>query len=77
MPLARDKMGGGMEADGSKSTKFCSHCYAGGKFTQPNITLSEMKSLVRGKLKEMGFPGLLAGFFTSGLPKLERWRKAS
>jgi len=26
-------------------------------------------------MKEMGFPGFLSGFFTKGIPKLERWRK--
>jgi hypothetical protein len=32
-----------------------------------------MKARVKGKLKEMGFPGFIAGMFTWKLGKLERW----
>lgn len=77
MPMARDAQGGGTEADGTKSAKFCSHCYAGGRFTDPTMSLDAMRTLVRGKLKEMGIPGFLSGFFTGGLSKLERWRRAA
>jgi len=76
MPMTRDPKGGGSEAGGAKSAKYCSHCYEGGRFTLPDITLEEMKVRVAGKLKEMGFPGFLTGFFTGGIGKLERWRKA-
>jgi len=34
-----------------------------------------MQTLVKGKMKEMGIPGFLAGLFTAGIPKSERWRK--
>jgi len=74
MPLSKDPQGGGLNADGSKSTVYCSYCYQNGKFTQPDITVDEMKDLVKGKLMEMGFPGFLAGLFAKGVPKLERWR---
>ncbi len=73
MPLKRDSKGGGTHADGSKSLMYCSHCYQDGKFTQPDITVDEMKSLVKGKLKEFGIPGLLTGVFTRNIPKLARW----
>lgn len=75
MPLKKDPIGGGTNADGSKSTMFCSHCYEGGKFKYPDITAIQMQELVKGKLKEMGFPGFLAGWFSKGVPKLARWRK--
>lgn len=74
MPMKKDAAGGGAERDGSKSEKYCSHCYRNGAFTQPDMTASEMQALVKGKLKEMRFPGFIAGFFASGVPKLERWR---
>ena len=74
MPLKRDEKGGGTEADGSRSVKYCSHCYADGKFVRPDITAVQMQDLVRGKLVEFGFPGFLTGFFTKGIPKLERWQ---
>jgi hypothetical protein len=53
---------------------YCSHCYEGGKFTWPNVTVGEMQAFVKNKLKEMGFPRFLAGLFTRGIPKLERWK---
>ena len=77
MPLKKDPKGGGTEADGKKSTMYCSRCYERGKFTRPDMTVGEMQTLVKGKLKEMGFPGFLAGFFALGIPKLERWKRAA
>ena len=74
MPLKRDENGGGTNADGSKSHMFCSRCYVSGAFTSPNMKVEEMQVLVKGKLKEFGFPGFIAGFFTKGIPKLERWK---
>lgn len=76
MPLNKDPKGGGTNADGTKSKMYCSLCYENGKFLQPDITAAEMQTFVKGKLKEMGgIMGLFAGFFTSGIPKLERWKK--
>ena len=74
MPLSKDEKGGGSESDGTKSKKYCSHCYQEGEFTLPNITMEQMKERVKGKIKEMGFPGFLAGLFTRKIPRLERWR---
>lgn len=75
MPMKKDPKGGGTQADGTKSILYCSFCFADGKFTSPDMTMDEMKTLVKGKMKEMGFPGFLAGFFTSGIPRLQRWQK--
>lgn len=75
MPLKKDPNGGGTEVDGSLSKMYCSYCYGDGQFKQPGISASEMQVFVKGKLKEMGFPGFIAGFFTKGIPKLERWKK--
>lgn len=74
MPLKKDEKGGGTNADGSVSTMYCSHCYADGKFTMPDITVDEMKVKVKDKVKSFGFPGFLAGLFTKGIPNLERWK---
>ena len=74
MPLSKDPQGGGTEANGAKSKMFCSHCYQNGKFVLPNITMEQMKERVKGKLKEVGFPGFIAGFFARGIPKLVRWK---
>jgi hypothetical protein len=74
MPMKKDPQGGGSEADGSKSEKYCSHCYRGGAFKAPDMSAEEMQDLVRGKLKEMKFPGFIAAWLARGVPKLERWR---
>jgi hypothetical protein len=74
MPLKKDDKGGGTNADGSSSKMYCSHCYVNGQFTQPSITAKEMQELVKGKLKEMKFPGFIAWFFASNIPRLERWK---
>jgi len=73
MPMKKDEKGGGTNADGTKSLKFCSHCFSGGKFTQPEMTVDEMQVLVKGKLKEFGIPSFIGWFFTKNIPKLERW----
>lgn len=76
MPLKRDEQGGGTNADGSKSTMYCSLCYENGKFLSPEIdTAAKMRAFVKDKLKSMGFPGFIAGFFTKSIPRLERWQK--
>jgi Putative zinc ribbon domain len=77
MPLKKDEKGGGTNADGTKSNMYCSHCYENGKFTLPDITVSQMKDRVKTKLKEAGFPGFLTGLFTIGIPKLDRWKKSN
>ncbi len=74
MPLSKDPQKGGFESDGTKSPLYCSYCYVDGKFFNPEMTVDEMKTLAKGKMKEMGFPGFIAGFFTKGIPGLERWK---
>lgn len=74
MPMKRDPQGGGKESDGSLNTKYCSYCYVDGAFVQPEMTVDEMKILVKEKMSEVGFPKFLSGFFTKGIPKLERWK---
>lgn len=76
MPMKKDPCGGGTNADGGKSAVYCSYCYQQGAFTAPDMSVKEMQALVKGKLKEMGFPGFMAGWFTLGIPKLKRWRKS-
>jgi NAD-dependent SIR2 family protein deacetylase len=75
MPLAKDELGGGTEKSGTKSLMYCSHCYQQGEFTLPNITVDEMKALVKEKIVEFGMPKFIAGLFTRNIHKLERWKK--
>jgi len=74
MPLKRDEQGGGTNADGSKSTMYCSHCWVDGKFTLPEITVDGIQALVKDKLREFGVPGFMSWVLTRNIPRLERWR---
>ncbi len=74
MPIRKDPKKGGSNADGSRNLMYCSYCFEDGAFTQPDITVDEMKKLCVGKMKEMGFPGMVARLFAGGLPRLERWK---
>jgi len=75
MPL-RDEKSKGTEADGSKSQKYCVHCYQKGKFTWPDATAEKMQIYSIGMLmKQKHWPGFLAKMATNGIPKLERWNQ--
>ena len=73
MPLRSDPAGGGTEADGSASPKFCSFCYSDGRFVRPEMTFDEMRARCVDKMREMGFPRFLGRMFSARLRKLERW----
>ena len=72
--MRKDPESGGTNADGSKNLKYCSYCYRNGEFTQPEFTVKQMKDFCKQKMKEKGFPGFIAGWIASGLPRLERWK---
>ena len=74
MPLKRDEKSGGTNADGSKNEMYCSHCFQGGQFILPNLTVEQMQKRVRQKVIEFGLPRFMAGFLVKGIPKLERWQ---
>jgi putative zinc ribbon protein len=77
MPLSRDPLGGGTNADGTRTTEYCSHCYQKGAFAQPDITAQQMQTLVEGKLRTMHVPGFLARRFAKDVPTLRRWKSAA
>lgn len=76
MPMKKDPNGGGTNADGSKSTTYCSLCYRDGTFTQPSFTAKQMQDFCVEQLKKKGMPTVVAWLFTRSIPKLERWQKA-
>lgn len=76
MPLSKDPEGGGSEADGSRSSTYCSICYAEGAFRHPDASLSEFQAHCVDALAAKGMPRILAWAFTRGLGKLDRWREA-
>ena len=75
MPLQTKKAGDcrGTEADGSKSEKWCSLCYSDGKFLSPNMSLTEMTTIVDDALRKekVWFP--MRYMAKRQLPRLERW----
>ena len=76
MPLSKDELGGGTNADGTLSTEYCSHCYQSGRFTEPNLSVEEMVTKVEAKLRAMHIPGFLTRRFTRNIPHLNRWQRA-
>ena len=76
MPLKKDPEAGGTNADGSKSTRFCSLCYQDGRFRHPNFSVTEMQAHCVEALRSKGVPRVFAWLFTRGIPRLERWRPA-
>ena len=74
MPLSRDAQGGGTEADGRRTTEYCSHCYQGGAFTEPDITAVQMTEKVRGMLMRRQVPAPAVEVMVAGISSLRRWR---
>ena len=76
-PLNKDKNGGGTEADGSLSKKYCSMCYDKGVFlTPPEIdTAEKMQKFCISEMKRSGYNGIIAWLATRTIPGLERWKK--
>lgn len=74
MPLSKDEKGGGTEADGSKSVKYCSMCYENGTFKSPEMTLEQMQKIADDHMRESGFSWLMRWFTKRMIPKLERWK---
>ncbi len=76
MPLSKDAQGGGTNADGTRSTKYCSLCYENGEFHHPDFTVEEMQQFCIDQLADKGMPRFMGWLFTRGLPRLERWKSS-
>lgn len=73
MPLSKDPAKGGSEADGTRSSTYCSFCYEDGRFLQPDFNVRQMQDHCIVQLKKKGMPGFMAWIFTRGIPRLSRW----
>lgn len=73
MPLDKPEMMG-TEKDGSKSKEYCVYCYQNGVFINPNMTLDEMKSLVKTQMVKMKIDTGIINRAVNSLPNLKRWR---
>jgi hypothetical protein len=74
MPMEMDPGKGGTNQDGSKTVKFCSYCYQSGSFKDNFTTSAQMITLVKEKLREMGYGPFKRWFYTINIPRLERWK---
>ncbi len=74
MPLTQDPQGGGSNAEGGKSTEYCSLCYADGAFIFPDMTAAEMQQINIRALKQKGVPRPIGWLLTRTVPRLGRWR---
>jgi len=75
MPLARDAQGGGTEADGRKSSEYCSHCYQRGAFTDPAMTVERMVGRGTARLTSMNLPAGMVAKLAGEIPTLHRWAR--
>jgi hypothetical protein len=57
-------------------SEYCSKCFADGKFTDPDISLEQMRASVKMKIKKMGVPIFLAEHYVKDIQELKRWRKS-
>ena len=74
MPLSKDPQGGGTDADGILSDKYCSYCYKNGVLAGEGMTVEEFQEFCRQKMIEDGHNKFLAWLFTRGFKRLERWK---
>ena len=77
-PMKRDKKGGGTNADGSLSGKYCSMCYENGAFLSPPEvdTPQKFQKYCIQEMRKDGINVVFAWLATRGIPRLERWRNA-
>lgn len=72
MPIDKPEFQG-TEKDGSKSKEYCVYCYRDGAFINPNITLAEMKELVKSEMEKRRIEQPLINMAVNSLPYLKRW----
>ncbi len=76
MPLDKDPQGGGTNADGSKTEKYCSYCYQNGEFTVKDCTVKEFQEHCRKMMIQGGYNKFLSWLFTRNMKRLERWKNS-
>jgi hypothetical protein len=76
MPLGKPEMMG-TEKDGSKSKEYCVYCYQEGVFINPDMTLEEMKALVKEQMEKQKIDTGIINLAISSLPGLKRWKPAA
>lgn len=65
----------GTEQNGLLSTEYCKYCYQDGKFVSPDMSLDEMRDLVKTQMLQRKISTDVILKATNILPFLKRWRK--
>ena len=73
MPLDNPEMLG-TEKNGAKSKEYCSYCYQNGAFINPHMTLTDMKTMVKGMMEKMKIDSNIINMALNTIPNLKRWR---
>lgn len=64
----------GNEKNGLKNEEFCKFCYDQGAFTNPKLTLAEMKDIQQSQMKKLMLPEDAINDALNILPILSRWK---
>ena len=67
----------GTKKDNSKSNEYCRYCYQNGAFTDSNMTIDKMKSIVTTQIEKRHLPEDVVQKPLTALPNLKRWQKES
>lgn len=73
MPLDGPELRG-TEKDGSKNSEYCKFCYQDGAFTNPGLTLEEMKTRMTSRMDADKLPADILEAAINRLPHLKRWK---
>ena len=73
MPMSKDPQGGGTNADGTRSEKYCSYCYSDGRFMFEG-TVEEFQEVCRKAMIGHETPRFMAWLYTRGMKRLPRWQ---
>ena len=63
----------GTEKDGSKSNEYCTYCYRNGAFINPEITMTEMETIIKEQMQKRQIDPALIKLSLNSLPHLKRW----
>lgn len=76
MPLSEEFGNLGTNADGSHTSEYCSICFSGGAFTNPDQTVNEMiESSIENMTTDLNMPREQASdLANSFIPTLRRWQ---
>jgi hypothetical protein len=70
MPLSLD------ERRRASSNEYCSHCWRGGRFVMPDLTVEQMQARVSARLRQVGVPEPRARSLVRRISALGRWRQS-